>query len=593
MKLCFAGAAAASVPIDAPTVYVSNDWGARQILIKRGVQPMHLEDAFTPQESDDLAHQVATLAARWHYADKHDLTQWNGLSLGAPMDWMLWWQIFMPVFKFVTGTARLLQKTAPSEIVWGPGLDPRWQAAMLAARDRWATGAPAQYLTDQTIELNTNLAQHLLNLPTITPRHRLVFTASNVVSAVTGRGKHRRRSVMHFNYQTLDKVVVALLRDPARRFNVLFANRPTHNQLWLDGVTQGARFLLPARYTLTSGETRELAQLQNKWREISATSAYQSRFCWSGVDAWPIFKDTLDQVFSHDLLPIAQLARGYQQTFSQDRPACITLPTDAPYLHRIAVEAGRSMDIPSVVLLHGLPPSQDHCGQYQQAKYVFAWGPATRDVFTSLGSPADRIKLVGFPALDACYRHKDKYAQLKASRSIPTLMILGQPINTHVTILGTDDESGVYMQTILQALEGLKGFRLIIRPHPSEKSDYYKPFLAKLAVDSTILSGGPLAPILEQVDLVIGGGSTAMVEAFALGIPVMCVQFARLASNKPYDGQSGLEVITEPAILRQRVEQFLTGEWQDTSAEILQAYTGPLDGQATQRTLDTLAEITA
>jgi len=593
MKLCFVGAAAQSVPVDAQTLYISNDWASRQALLSRGIKPVHLEDVFAPEENDALMRQVTEAAARWHHVGAEDLTRFANLSLGAPLDWTLWWRTFIPVFKTTTAAARLIQQTTPSEILWGSGLDPRWELALLAARDRWAPHAPVRYLTARNAELDTSVNSRTLRLATITRRHQVAFAASNLVSRIARLARRGRRPLVYFNYQTLNGMLGAILRDPLRRFDVLFANRP-EGQMWLSGLAQGAQFLLPASYTLTANETRELERLRKRWHELCATPEYQARFCWSGVDAWPILQNDLDSVFAHDLPITARLARGYQQALSDARPACITMPSDAPYLQRLLIEVARPLNIPSIVLLHGLPPTDDRFGEYLQADYVFAWGPAMQDLFAGFGSALQRIKTVGFPKLDAYYDRKNEYARRKAQRTSCNILILGQTKSGHVTIIGTDDEAEVHLQNVLEALQGLPGIRLSVRPHPSERGDYYGRFLAGLGIpDIPVWAGGPIEPVLQEVDLVIGEASTVMVEAFAMGIPSLCVQFRRAGYSEPYDGNSGIEVIPDSITLRQRVSQFLHGEWHDPGWTVLPSYVGEMDGRATQRTLDALSEIAA
>jgi hypothetical protein len=479
---------------------------------------------------------------------------------------------------------RLLKQEQPYEIVWNPAADPRLEAVLLRVRDRWAPQATLRRL-ELTGGDSSNLNPRNLKRPTISHAHRIAFGLSNLVSRFMSVNAGQRQPIIYFNYQTLNTFLLALLRD--QRFAVLFANRPAL-KLWLTAARYGAKYFVPDAGLLSARDRSALERLQQRWREIRRTPQYQARFCIDDVDLWPVLQSDFDSLFEIQLPKTLALVRGCQQTMAQLRPGCIVLPADVPYLHRVLVEAARSLQIPSVVLLHGLPPGENQCGQYLQTDYIFGWGPAMIDLFVSTGSHADRIVTTGFPQLDVYHSSEPRF---HANHRPARVMVLTR-VHNFSKVLCTDDEPALHLQSILSALNDLPSIQLIVRPHPSERGQYYHELLRQWGMpDLPVRDGGPIAQLLAEADLIIGDNSTVSVEAVAAGIPYLCVRFHRYAYDPPFDGQSGIEVITDPQVLRERVIQFLNGTFENTAASVLTQYTGPLDGHATARVLDALAQI--
>lgn len=65
--------------------------------------------------------------------------------------------------------------------------------------------------------------------------------------------------------------------------------------------------------------------------------------------------------------------------------------------------------------------------------------------------------------------------------------------------------------------------KIIIRPHPAERTDFYEKAIAGIS-NAAVVFDGPVAPWLEACDLLIHTDCTTGVEAFALGKPIICYE---------------------------------------------------------------------
>jgi hypothetical protein len=375
-------------------------------------------------------------------------------------------------------------------------------------------------------------------------------------------------------YPTLRAVLAGITVDS--RFQLAMFDRPPAD-VWLAGLPRGLRFALPHSIALSQADCAALDDIQNDWRALADSVEYQARFSWNEIDVWPALHADLDAAIGR-LPDTARLLRGYQRALAHEQPSCVFMPYDYPPLSRAIIEAARSLNIPTAVMPHGLP-FFSYARDYFQADYLLIWGQALADEFVRLGHDRSTLIVTGFPKLD-------QYRPLYQPGS--AIMILSSTFGPGSTLTAEDDPE-VYLFAVLDALDDWPERPVIVRPHPAESTEYYQRLLIKAGRRNVrIAGGGPIEPLYPEVGLIIGPSSTVFVEAMTLRLPVICVNFSKLAYPMPYDGHSGLEVITAVDVLRERVGQFVRGELQPEPFETLEALCGPRDQQSVARVLDVL-----
>lgn len=575
MNLCFVGGAAANVPIMSNTRYLFVDYASQQALIERGVQPTRCWDALTIEEGRRLDRFCYERSVDWFRPAGRDITQWDSASLGVIHEWTVWFQTFIAVYRFAACAAQWLAHDTPDEIVWDDRLDARWLIALEQARVHYAPRATIHHIAS---DAGAQTSSKTWRPYSIQWKHIAAFTTSNLVSQALSLFKTRDRSkILASFYPTLRAVLEGVTFDP--RFQLAMFDRPPAD-LWKVGVRHGLRFVLPKSITLSQADRAALECIQHDWRTFADSAEYQARFIWNEVDVWPALRGDLDAAI--DRLPdTAMLLRGYQRTLAQEQPSCVFMPYDYPPLSRAIIEAARSLNIPTVVMPHGLP-FFGNARDYFQADYLLIWGQALTDEFARLGRDRSTMIVTGFPKIDQ-YRPTNHLGA--------AIMILSSTFGTGSTLAAEDDPE-VHLFGVLDALRDWPDRPVIIRPHPAESTEYYERLLAKSGrVKVRIAGGGPIEPLYPETGLIIGPSSTVFVEAMALRIPVICVNFSKLAYPAPYDGRSGLEVITAVNTLRDRVGQFVRGNLRPDPIETLEAICGPHDHHATARVLDALEQI--
>jgi hypothetical protein len=204
-----------------------------------------------------------------------------------------------------------------------------------------------------------------------------------------------------------------------------------------------------------------------------------------------------------------------------------------------------------------------------------------------------RAQAVGNPLFDAASRKKAaaKPAHPPKNILIGTLGICLGDINCQYSC------SEQYIIDVLHALQASssRDLNITIKIHPAENLSFYRWLLNKQGFDRVkIIAGGDIQAIMSDYDLVIMPHSVSLFEAALMGLPVVFYLPTKQIMSEPYDGFKHLPTAFTKAELIQVLSQALADKhyaYSFTSSEVLEPFTGPVDGQAGQRIATIINEL--
>ncbi len=265
---------------------------------------------------------------------------------------------------------------------------------------------------------------------------------------------------------------------------------------------------------------------------------------WEGVDLAPAVRVWQNRAPQPSAARDVRLSERVTAVVEKVGPAAIVLDEDATPLARTAVNCGKRLGIPSLVVQHGAP-----CVRFgfaaPLADVTCVWGEASRRQLLRWGARPDQIRVTGFPALPAP-RRRPRRAPGRTMR----VLLLGTvpPRNDRpdaAEFCLTTDRYAQMLAGVCAALASLaqrladpaeplpfRRVQLWVRPHPRSPHD---PILAAALraypqLRPRLVRRGGLLRHAARAHLAIGCASSSVVEAAQAGaatIQLMPVGSAR------------------------------------------------------------------
>lgn len=178
---------------------------------------------------------------------------------------------------------------------------------------------------------------------------------------------------------------------------------------------------------------------------------------------------------------------------------------------------------------------------------------AMRREIVAQGAPPAAVHVVGQPAYDPLHdvtpgRRAQARAALGVGPQTCVALWIGEPPPPPRTIAEdkalrgyTESETVRLAHAAFAACAPDRLF--LVRPHPVHQATGGAP---APCADDVRMDHGAKLDALAAADVVIGQTSTALLEAWMLGVPVLSLQPGRLAPSPVTDGRPGLRVVTAP-----------------------------------------------
>lgn len=353
-------------------------------------------------------------------------------------------------------------------------------------------------------------------------------------------------------------------------------------------------YATPTAARAVAAAARDLA---TRWRRLQADAAFRARFAFEGVNFFDAVAEDLAHAYLVTFPFLAALAELGPRMLDAERPSAIASAFDGMGAHRLLMRQARARGIPSVGLFHGVLAAALPL-RLGESDTLAAWGPAHVQQIAVLGLDASRCVVTGTPKLDPLAQPERVADPAIVARyglaERPFLLWVateyaGQLAWEHWTTHLAE------ARAIIAAAGGLSGWRLAIKPHPSEDPRPYAQAITSLQAKYAVLlpPDAPLYPLLHAAAVVLVGDSTVGLEAMAMGRPVITLRLRPGHGALPYAEEGAALALRRAADLPVLVRTLhelpaARARLLERAAAFVRAYGGDLDGQAAGRVADLL-----
>jgi hypothetical protein len=331
------------------------------------------------------------------------------------------------------------------------------------------------------------------------------------------------------------------------------------------------------------------------WRSISTDTEFRQIFNYKDIKIWDIVQDKLRNFF-FQIAPRIITNINFLTSLLRDKKfKMVVLRNDVKELERTVIFTSRLIDMPSVVIQHGVMAEPNGHSALLADKFL-AWGKASVDWYRKFGNSDDKFHITGNLHFDSllnwrpCLTRRKicKKLNLDAHKSI--ILFASQQINKFSSFW-TDDLFLVLTHKLLSALCRLKDTQLIIKADPYEDLEPYKKMISCDGYCKTIcLKNFNIYTLIYICDLVITLDSTVGLEAMFFDKPLIAVNLTKREDRVPYaKNGAAIGVYREsdliPAIKTALTDNEAIAQLKNKREKFIEDYAYALDGRAGERIL--------
>lgn len=229
-----------------------------------------------------------------------------------------------------------------------------------------------------------------------------------------------------------------------------------------------------------------------------------------------------------------------------------------------------------------------------------AWGAASRDIAVAHGYAHDSVELTGQPRFDRLATHdwSDEvtalYEELGIDRGRRSLVYLPTKGITDSFLQSQQQQLDILRAIVQGAQAQAEPVTVITKLHRNENRTEFERIVGPELFGAMVtVQDVPLHPLLAGCALAITVGSTAGMEALALGKPLITMNFSGRPDYYPYAEEGAALSVTSPDAMQEAVrkiledpdcqERLVRGRERFVAQEL-----GPLDGGATSRVVEAI-----
>ena len=264
----------------------------------------------------------------------------------------------------------------------------------------------------------------------------------------------------------------------------------------------------------------------------------RAAFSHRGVAFDDLSHEDLGRVLLHQVPWAARCLLEFDAAFRELNPRLVCLYAESSGLGRAAIEAARELKVKTLGLQHGILYPNYY--SYERTPADIALGTPIPDTTAMYGDdgvrllegtfryPKGRVVATGSPRYDELFaeiRTVDREERRKSLGLAPSdkLVVLA---SRYTGIRDTHKASGPAFMSLLTAIKGIEGARLIVKPHPAEPVEAYDRDLARAGLGdrARVVGDRSLTDILPAADLLVTVESLSATEALVAGVPVVVLR---------------------------------------------------------------------
>lgn len=452
---------------------------------------------------NSLAHEMAQ---SWYIDLKLPWLFWDGFSLGKCLE-NHFYLLLRSIFESILAVKKTLDQTHPSLVT-------------LSVRDAMQSCIIAATLETFGISTKNELTHtKSANKSSVTfQRFKEFFglfllpkTLGACSASLVAQGKETR---LFFSFAANHFRAICPLLRTQRYHNVgiqsvigsdfrKFSKEP-YNYYLIDSQTD---FRIWSIYRILQRETHRLCTDNN------TKTILRNKFEFQGVNCFDAAEGPFLKLFTSDLPNTVRYYEICKKVFSKSKPKIVVFGDDASLRPRAAIAACKKMDIPSMLVQHGIIAAKEF--YYPTSDYMAVWGEHSRDVLVENGTPATKLRTTGSCAFSIPKEQTD------ANRSQNKILIITNPQPIGFNRNPIPDV--IKLTSEISHVLGDYQKEIVVKVHPMEDPKAYQTGLEKAGVVATVQSRCDLDSLIRNSLVVITTYSTVAIQAVLNCTPVICL----------------------------------------------------------------------
>jgi hypothetical protein len=300
-----------------------------------------------------------------------------------------------------------------------------------------------------------------------------------------------------------------------------------------------------------------------------------------GVALAPVIGPHLEALVDRYASLISALAPRLREELTRSDVKALFVPFDTPPLARLLVRAAQTLGIASVHLNDGFK-ADDFQQEGMAADLALAWSESIR---ANYYRPRRRnAPVTGNPKADV------KPRQLSRS-TFRTRLVVGSFTFSPIDLNCRRSDPETFLAHVFEGI-GMSSItrpRLTLKLHPADEIAHYAVILSRFAeLEPVIVSNGDVVSLFDDADVYVTTYSTSLLEAVAVGLPVIYYRVNPQRLHPPFEGDHFLQkrTATSPAELAALLDE-PPPEFETPQERLrwCERYVGPLDGRSVERVL--------
>jgi len=564
-------------------------WGLRRRLEELGARTQMLGEFLEPGDVEWLESRSEAIATSWFEDAEGDWTCYRGVSIGEACRYRMKARS-MRMLKCARALTRLVSCYADAEY-WSDaeegwpeteimrGLGMHWQGVRRTAEHVWTQRSSEGGSVLGTIELSFRKAAF-----------RCLQLWGDLMNG--GAAERGPTAIVRVTLQTLGAIGV-WARRPSKEIQIgLWGEYLTRPLETLRLVARGA-VIVGGEIDCEPEDRAGWAMIREKEvRKIEELNAQYESDRDAEVRAGSLGKIVEEEFGGKVRSLCAEVDRAYV-VLGRDAVRVVVVPNDCQAVMRVWVRVSHRLRRASLVVQHGhLEFKGDE--NHWLGEFSAFWTAETAAEYIRLGLDRRRVFLTGSPNIDRyATRQRGKGEPRGKGRLRVVIFTAANPgVQPYLGEL-CDQE---YAESVLKELWPARDtLDVTVKLHPGEHASEYQGNLgAWIGAGVRVVERCDVGRLLKKSDIVISTLSTVVLEALALGKPVLLVPPATIDSRKSQlESLQGVWCLRPGERIREGLKRVLAeSRTGPSSGERVEVIVGPQDGRSGERLLDVVVEIT-
>lgn len=343
------------------------------------------------------------------------------------------------------------------------------------------------------------------------------------------------------------------------------------------------------------------------WKNKIKESEFQQQFYYNNISYWPVVKNRIYYTIVKDFKDIIGFILTAFKIFSSNKYNLLILHADARIRHRILTFVANKMNIPSLVIQHGITGHHTTFVPSYATKLA-VWGDISKDFLVKYGMPLNQIYITGAPRFDEyIYLKQNEYKQKRKKIKVynnfgidldKNLYVFATVHNHFYSIGSAFDLNNLeiekYFKMTIKAMKNLPDSHLIIKLHRGDTHEDIPESIKETfnVKNVSIIKDYDIKDLIIACDCFITNYSTTILEAMLCNKPVLLIDFRKIEQVIPLEKYNLFDRISNYKALLEKMKNI-----RDSPVPVekylifLKDYLYKIDGLSTNRVLNLIDDL--